>query len=65
MALLDGEVEAECDVCVVLDQNRDHKPVTFCSLCGAFICRDHRNRFDLRMLTAFKLAARWIQGGEK
>ena len=65
MALLAGEVLAECDVCVVLNEDRSEKPVQFCKLCGAFICRDHYNRYDLRMLTAFKVAARWIQRGEK
>ncbi len=64
MALLEGEVEAECDVCTVLDEDRSLKPVRFCALCKAFICRAHYNRFDLRALTAFRIAARWIQGGK-
>lgn len=59
--LLDGEVAAECDVCVVLKEDRSTKPVRFCGLCKAFICRNHYNRFDLRALTAFRIAARWIQ----
>jgi len=34
-----GENLRECDVCVILDDDHKPKVVTFCPLCGKWLCK--------------------------
>lgn len=45
---------APCDVCVLVKGEHTPKRVSFCGLCGAWLCEECQKRYDLRAIAMIK-----------